>query len=229
MSVPLTKIEMLRRVRIFSALSNEEIAEVAAYARPRSYAAGQVLFLEGDACEGMFLIAEGTVRIFKTSQAGREMLLTMEKAPASVAEIPVFDGGVYPASAAAVTAATVYLIPRREFEALCRRHPDVGLKVLAVVGKRLRTLVATLHQITFGSVRQRLAQSLLDLAEQNGGSPFELPETREQLAVRLGTVREVLSRNLSRFQAQGFIRVEQRRVWIDDSEGLHQEASLEMH
>ncbi len=225
---PLT-IETLRRIRIFSALSDEELREVVANARPRSYAPGQVIFLEGERCEGMFLIAQGAVRIFKTSPSGREMLLTMEKAPASVAEIPVFDGGPYPASAAAVTAATAYLIPRQEFESLCLRQPEVGLKVLAVVGKRLRTLVATLHQITFGSVRQRLAQSLLDLAEQHGGSPFPLVETREQLAVRLGTVREVLSRNLSRFQSQGFIRVERHQVWIDDPEGLREEASLEMH
>ncbi|MCB9383519.1 MAG: Crp/Fnr family transcriptional regulator [Bryobacterales bacterium] len=229
MSASPRTIETLRRVRIFSALSDQEIEEVAAHARPRSYAPGQVIFLEGDACEGMFLISDGKVRVFKTSPSGREMLLTMEQAPASVAEIPVFDGGPYPASAAAVTAATVYLIPRQDFAALCRRNPEVGLKVLAVVGKRLRTLVSSLHQITFGSVRQRLAQSLLDLAEQGGSSPVELPETREQLATRLGTVREVLSRNLSRFQAQGFIRIEQRRIWIDDPEGLREEASLEMH
>lgn len=224
-----SKTEVLRRVRIFSALSYEQLAEIAAQSIRRDYAPGQVLFLDGEECEGMFVVAEGTVRLFKTAPSGREMLLTMEKAPASIAEIPVFDGGVYPASAAAVTSATVYLIPRRDFEALCRSHPDVALKVLAVVGKRLRTLVSTLHQITFGSVRQRLAQSLSDLAEQKGASPFDLPETREQLAVRLGTVREVLSRNLSRFQAQGLIRIENRRIWIDDPEGLRQEASLEMH
>ncbi len=224
-----SKTDVLRRVRIFSALSDEQLAEIAAQSIRRDYAPGQVLFLDGEECEGMFVVAEGTVRLFKTAPSGREMLLTMEKAPASIAEIPVFDGGVYPASAAAVTSATVYLIPRRDFEALCRSHPDVALKVLAVVGKRLRTLVSTLHQITFGSVRQRLAQSLSDLAEQSGTSPFDLPETREQLAVRLGTVREVLSRNLSRFQAQGLIRIDNRRIWIDDPEGLRQEASLEMH
>lgn len=222
-------VETLRQVRIFSALSDAELHDVAAHVHVKSYSAGQLIFLEGEPCEGMFIIAEGAVRIFKTSPSGREMLLAMEKAPASIAEIPVFDGGGYPASAAAVTAVRIFLIPRIDFTSLCRRQPEVGLKVLAVVGKRLRTLVATLHQITFGSVRQRLAQSLLDLAEQHGGSPCPLPETREQLAVRLGTVREVLSRNLSRFQAQGLIRIERRQVWIDDPEGLREEASLEMH
>ncbi len=141
----------------------------------------------------------------------------------------MFDNGTYPASAGAVTDVVVYLIPRDDFEAFCRRNPDVVLKVLAVVGKRLRGLFLTLRQITFGSVRQRLAQALLDLEAQNGGSPFVLPETREQLAVRLGTVREVLSRNLSRFQVQGLLRIEQRQVWIEDPEGLRQEASLELH
>ena len=223
------KVKTLRAVRIFSALSDEELGEVAAHTLRQRYSAGQLLFLEGDACQGMFVVSEGTVRIFKTSPSGREMLLTMEKAPASIAEIPVFDNGTYPASAAAVTDVVVYLIPRRDFEALCRRHPDVALKVLAVVGKRLRGLVLTLRQITFGSVRQRLAQALLDLEAQNGGSPFVLPETREQLAVRLGTVREVLSRNLSRFQVQGLLRIEQRQVWIEDPEGLRQEASFELH
>ncbi|MEZ5364921.1 MAG: cyclic nucleotide-binding domain-containing protein [Bryobacterales bacterium] len=106
--------ETLRRVRIFSALSEEEIREVAAHALPRSYAPGQVIFLEDEPCEGMFVVAEGSVRIFKTAPSGREMLLTMENAPASIAEIPVFDGGPYPASAA-VTAVRAYIIPASDF------------------------------------------------------------------------------------------------------------------
>lgn len=220
---------LLSRIRLFSELSEQEREAVAARAVRKSFSAGECLFLEGEACRGMYLLGEGSVRIFKSSAAGREILLTMETAPCSIAEIPVFDGGEYPASAVAVGQVTAYLISKQDFRALCRQHPDLALKVLAMVGKRLRGLVSMLHQVTFGGVRQRLARTLLDFEQQSGGSPFRLPETHQELALRLGTVREVITRNLRRFQLQGLIRVENREVRIDDAAGLRREAETEMH
>jgi CRP/FNR family transcriptional regulator len=194
----------------------------------KEFEAGQSLFLEGEPCHGLYLLAEGAVKIYKSSASGREMLLAIDQAPASIAEIPVFDDGNFPASAMALGKVAAYFIPSQDFKQMCRENPDILLKLMAIVGRRLRGLVAIVHQVTFGGVRQRVARALLDFEKEAGGSPFPLPATHQELALRLGTVREVVSRNLSRFQAQGLIRVQNREVSILDRQGLETEAETEM-
>jgi CRP/FNR family transcriptional regulator len=104
----------------------------------------------------------------------------------------------------------------------------VPLKVLAVVGKLLRTLVQLIETVTFGSVRQRLARVLLEAAKTDvAGAPTEIPLTHEELASRLGTVREVVSRNLARFQAEGMVKVVKRQIVIADIDALRAEADTE--
>src|SRR5262249_14936610 len=159
-------------------------------------------------------IVQGSVKIFKTSVGGREMMLSLEAAPATVAELPLFDGGPYPASVRTVDPVVALFINKSDFQQVCRQFPDVALKVLAVVGRRLRHLVMIVESITFGSVTQRLARLLLDAEKQAGAVEFEFPMTHQELASRLGTVREVVSRNLARFRAEGLIRIQGRQLAI---------------
>lgn len=222
------KIEAVSQVPFFEGLSQAEIRAVADRAVEKRYPPGSILFHEGDECQGMFIIAQGQVKICKTSPAGREMTILVEKAPATVAELPLFDGGPYPASVVAVDDVVALILEKREFIALCRQYPDVALRMLAVVGRRLRHLVGTLESVTFGSIRQRLARLLLELAGQAGGEEFRIQLTHQELASRLGTVREVVSRNLSRFQMEGLIRIEGRQIRLTNREGLEQEAETEL-
>jgi CRP/FNR family transcriptional regulator len=145
-----------------------------------------------------------------------------------VAEVPLFDGGPFPATVSAVDDVTAYLIAKADFQQVCREHPEVPLKVLAVVGRRLRVLVSVVESVTFGSVRQRLARTLLEFGQQAGQDSFALPVTHQELALRLGTAREVVSRNLSRFQAEGLLRIQRREVLLLDREGLEREAETEL-
>lgn len=87
----------------------------------------------------------GRIRIFKLSPSGREQVLAVEGPGSSFVELPVFDGGVYPASASALEDAEVLFISRKDFQGYCREHPEVGLKVLAVVGSRVRRLVGIIE------------------------------------------------------------------------------------
>jgi CRP/FNR family transcriptional regulator len=193
----------------------------------RRFAPEEVLFWEGEACAGIFLLIEGSVKIFKTSPGGREMMLALETAPSTVAELPLFDGGPYPASVRAVEPVAALFINKSDFQQVCRQFPDVALKLLAVVGHRLRQLVAVVESMTFGSVTQRLARLLLDTARQAGGDRFDLPLTHQELASRLGTVREVVSRNLARFRVEGFVRIQGHQLQILDREGLAREAEAQ--
>jgi CRP/FNR family transcriptional regulator len=225
--MPSQKPGILPGISLFSGLNAGEIESITQLLIERRYAAGDMLFWEGEPCAGMFLIVQGTVKIFKTSPSGRELVIGMETGPSSVAELPLFDGGPYPASVRTVTDVVTYFINKEDFQRVCRAHPDITLKILATVGRRLRHLVATIESITFGSVTRRLARFLLDMSRDAGADAFPLPVTHQELASRLGTVREVVSRNLMRFRATGLIRVEEHQLTILDRAGLEREAEGE--
>jgi CRP-like cAMP-binding protein len=218
------KLSALSQIALFAALSETELQGLAQRAVEKRYAPEDMLFWEGEECAGIFLILQGSVKIFRSSSSGREVMLSIETAPASVAELPLFDGGPYPASVRVIEPAVALFVNKSDFQQFCRQYPEVALKVLAVVGRRLRHLVGLVEAMTFGSVTQRLARLLLDASKDAAGAAFDLPMTHQELASRLGTVREVVSRNLARFRAQGLIRIQDRRVEIVNRPALEQEA-----
>lgn len=211
---------------MFSSLSREEIQTLAARTVRKLFSAGELLFSEGEPCSGLQIIARGKIRIFKTSLNGREQVLALNVPGESVAELPVFDGGPYPASAAAVEDTEIAFISRRDFHAYCVEHPEVALKVLSVVGARLRRLVGIIEELSFTTIRQRLIAMLVKLAQSEGkkterGIEILLPATHQELANQLGTVRELISRNLMRLQAEGLLDVDARQIVIRDLKGLN--------
>jgi CRP/FNR family transcriptional regulator len=220
----------LAKVPIFSCLTDSELHFLAERAVLRHFGPGEAVFSEGEPCAGLYVVERGHVRIFKTSAGGREQVLSIDGAGSSVAEVPVLDGGAYPASGAAVDHATLLFIGKHDFQALCLAHPEVALKVLRVVGARLRHLVEIIQELSFRTVRHRLAAFLVRLAHREGtpsaeGVEFPLPGSNQELAAQLGTVRELVSRNLSRLQAEGLLKLDGRRVVIPDLKSL--EAELE--
>jgi CRP/FNR family transcriptional regulator len=218
------KYASLSQIALFASLSEQEVQALAQRAVVRRFAPDDMLFWEGEPCAGIFLIVQGSVKIFKTSPAGREMMLALETAPSTVAELPLFDGGPYPASVRAVEPVVSLFINKGDFQQVCRQFPDVALKVLAVVGRRLRHLVGVVEAMTFGSVTQRLARLILDASRHAGSDEFDLPLTHQELASRLGTVREVVSRNLARFRGEGLLRIQGHQFRILDRAGLERES-----
>jgi CRP/FNR family transcriptional regulator len=216
---------VLERTALLSSLSQQELQLLAARTVRKHLSEGELLFSEGEPCSGLHIIAQGKVRIFKTSIGGREQVLALNGPGESVAELPVFDGGPYPASAIAVEDSEVAFISRRDFHAYCLEHPEVALKVLLVVGGRLRRLVGIIEELSFTTIRQRLISALLKLAQTEGrkterGIEFQLPATHQELASQLGTVRELISRNLMRLQAEGLLEVDARHIVVKDMKGL---------
>jgi CRP/FNR family transcriptional regulator, cyclic AMP receptor protein len=220
---------VLRKTPLFANLTDTEMGALAGRVSNRRFERGALLFTEGDPCTGLFLVASGKIRIFKLSPTGREQVLAVEGPGSSFAELPVFDGGNYPASASALEDAEVLFISRKDFQNFCLEHPEVALKVLAVVGSRLRRLVGIIEDLSFTTVRHRLISLILRLTHESGaasskeGVRVELTKTHQDLAAELGTVREIVSRNLSRLQAEGFLLVEGRKIIVRDIEGLKRE------
>jgi CRP/FNR family transcriptional regulator, cyclic AMP receptor protein len=218
----------LARAGLFSGLSETELAFLAQRAVSRKFTGGEMVFSEGDHCAGMYVVESGHIRIFKTSTGGREQVLSIDGPGGSVAELPVFDGGNYPASVSAVEDSTLLFISKQDFQALCLAHPQVALKVLRVIGARLRRLVGIIEELSFTTVRHRLAAFLVRLAQREGahtaaGIEITLPASNQELAAQIGTVRELVSRNLSRFQSENLIQMDGRRIVIPDLKALQAE------
>jgi CRP/FNR family transcriptional regulator len=216
---------VLEKTALLSSLSQQELQMLAARTVRKLFHAGELLFSEGEPCSGLHIIARGKIRIFKTSMNGREQVLAVNVPGESVAELPVFDGGPFPASAIALEDTEIAFISRRDFQAYCMEHPEVALKVLSVVGARLRRLVGIIEELSFTTIRERLIALLIKLAQTGGkktdrGIEFFLPATHQELANQLGTVRELISRNLMRLQAEGLVEVDARQIVVRDLKGL---------
>jgi len=215
----------LRQVPFFAGLSDAELRALDRRCVVRHYERDQVVFEEGEPAQGLYIIAAGALRIYKSSPEGREQVLAVERAGSSVAEIPLFDGGPYPASVSAAEDSDLLFLSRADFDSLCREHHEVPIKVLAVVGKRLRQLVAIIEELSFRTVRHRLAGLLLEQAEAAGretpeGIEVTLEATNQEIASRIGTVRELVSRTLGQFESAALIERRGRAILILDDDGL---------
>ena len=210
--------DVLARCPLFTELDGQEIAALAAIATRRRYRDGEDVFLAGEASIGLAIVVLGQVAIYVLSpQSGRELVLTVERPYSSVAELAAFDRGPYPANARARGDTELLVLETERLEAVLGQRPRISRHLLHTVGRRLRRLVAVVEQISFQEVVHRLAAHLLERA--GGGTTFELG-TNADIAAQIGTVPELVSRNLSRLHASGSLVLEGRKVLALDRAAL---------
>ncbi len=224
------KIEVLRRTALFGSLGEAELKALAARAVVKRLRKGDGLFLEGEEARGLYVVVEGAIRAYRESGEGREQVIHVERAGATIAEVPMFDNGAYPSTAAAEEDSVVLFIDRRDVRRLCLEHPRIALAALEILAGRLRRAAALIEALSLREVDQRLARLLLSEAElrgrpKDGRMVFRLVLTNAQIAARIGTVREVVSRALARLEQSGLIEVEGRQVLISDEAALRSYAS----
>lgn len=217
-SVRLSDAEVIARCPLFAQLPDDDVLALAGIAVRRSTAAGETLFLAGEEARGLAVVVRGTVKVYVLSPvSGREVVLTVEHPYNAVAELVAFDDGPYPASAAAVEDGELLWIDREGLQHLLRTRPSLGLHVVRMLGRRLRRLVGLIEQLSFQEVIQRLAAHLVDASAN--GVPFAL-DTNATIAARLGTVPELVSRNLSRLHHSGVVELKGRTVVHIDADAL---------
>jgi len=191
------------------------------HTREQQYPKGTVLFWEKEPPKGLFVVAEGEIKIFKMDDRGREVVLSIVQPGHAVAEMPVLDGGNYPASAQATQDSRLLFIARQAFLDLLQEHPEIALELLRVTAIQMRRLIHLVEQFSLQSVRSRLIHYLLDTARAQG-NPFTLPDSKEAIAAQLGSVREVISRTFSALQQEGLIRIQGRQIYIPSPNALEQ-------
>jgi len=214
-------LSVLRRVDYFRSVPAAELARLARRCRQRGLKRGEHAFEEGDACRWLLVVAEGAVEMRQVSPRGREQVLHAEGAGATLGEAPLFDGQGYIASAVAVVPTRLVFVPKEAVLDLCRRHPAVALAMLEAMAKRVRRFAGLVEDLAFRQVTERLARYIEASAAASGtplapGTVVDLALTQEQLAGRLGTVRELVSRALSQLERAGAITRNRARIAIRD-------------
>lgn len=226
----LDPVETLRRVSFFTVLPTDELMVLAAHCAVRRIRKDEILVAEGEPCEGLFVVQSGAIKLFKVAENGREQVLVIERAGSTVGEFSVFDGGTFPASALAAEDSTLLFLPKREFLELCRRNSEVAFAVIRSLAWRFRYLTSLVEELSLKEVSHRLARFLRERALKLGvrtrrGIEFPLEETNQEIGAEIGTVRDLVSRNLRRFVDRGIIRLERRKVIVLDIAELEAQAS----
>lgn len=215
----------LIKTPIFREFSDEELSEVEGLLRERKYRRGSIIFNENDPADYFYIIKEGRIKISKLSKDGRELIIGIFGENGIFGDVPVFDGGPYPASAAAMTDAIIWSINRNEFEALVKKYPEISLKLIRVLGRRLRQAHNLLRDMALKNVPQRLANLLKKLrkeygSEEGGLVVLELPFSRRDMAEMIGVSRETVTRELAKFVKAEILDVNGKRIIIRDEAKL---------
>jgi CRP-like cAMP-binding protein len=217
-------IEVVRSVPYFAHLDETASRAVAQGAISRQYGVGEILFLEGDPCAGLYIVEKGRVKLYKVSPQGREQVVKWLGPGEFFNEVAVLDGGPNPVSAMAVLESTLRVIGRDTMLDLLTRHPAIAVGVIENLAARARHLLSLVEDLSLRSVSSRVAKLLVSEAAAGDRARREL--TQQQMAAQLGTVREMVSRALHSFEGEGLIRFDRHRIVILDREGLERKAMM---
>jgi len=212
------RIKVLRENEYFDDLPEAMLKEISEHMNLREYQRGDVLFWEGDPCDGLYIIKQGSAKIFRLSLQGRQYIVRILQERDTFAEVPAFDGGMHPVNVEALETCRVWEIDGETLRELVNLYPAFAQKIIRNYSQMLRGMVRMVSEMAFYQVTHRLAR-LIENMPQDKSAPHW---TQEQLAAQLGTVREVVARSLKELERSGAIKMEDRRILIADKEIFQQ-------
>jgi CRP-like cAMP-binding protein len=215
--LPVNKARILGRSPIFSGLSDDELEALANLAIEHRFQAGESIFWEGDTPELFYVITEGNVKVVKHSSQGKEFIIAFFGPGEMFGEVAVFENKPYPASTQAVTGTEVLGIKRADFSAFLASRPQVALRIINVLGERLRDAQSRLSDLAGERVEQRVASVLVMLSSKLGPT---LPFTRQEIADMVGTTTETTIRIMSQLKSRRIISSVRSKVTILDEQKL---------
>jgi CRP-like cAMP-binding protein len=218
-----TETNPLRRIALFADLPAETLSRVATVLIRRAYAPDETIILEGAPCQAAYFLAQGHVRVLRTSPDGREQVLVQLGPGQSFNTVPPFrTQGTNHATVQAAEQVTAYAISKDDLHHLVSESPALALALLRDFADRLDHLTDLVEDLSLRTVRGRLARLLL---EEATADEVARRWTQAEIAARLGTVREMIGRTLSALADAGLIRIDRQRIVLLDREGLEAEAS----
>jgi CRP-like cAMP-binding protein len=217
-------LNTLSHVRPFNGLNEASLERLLLEIRECSFEPGQVICLEGEPCQTVYVIAEGWVRVRQFSAEGREHVLAHLGPGACLNLVPALDAGLVVADADALSPATLYAIPCERLNALMAADPVLARAVAEALASEVRRLSTLARDLALHPVRARLARFLLSQAESRTAHRYW---TQQDIAAIIGTVRDVVGRTLRAFAEEGLVRRERGRLVVADRHALEREANGE--
>jgi CRP/FNR family transcriptional regulator len=217
---PGARLGALKRSIYFAHLAENILAELVSGTTLASYERGEVVFWQNDPCPGLYIVHSGSVKLFKLSPQGRELIVTFFETGATFNEVPVFDLGENPVSVAAMENCQLWVIEAQAVRKAMIAHPEMCQVFLAHLSKQVRRLVGIVEELSFYQVTNRLARLISILPPEQLIGPGGSRLTQDQIAARLGTVREVVARSLRELERSGAIQMQRRQIHIRDKKVL---------
>jgi CRP/FNR family transcriptional regulator len=222
--------ELLKRCPLFAGLKEEDLKRIRAVASLKQIGKREILFGEGEEAKGFYVILSGKVKLYKISPEGKEQILHIVSAPDAFAEAALFLEGRYPAFAEALADSQLLFFPKRNFIQLIEKNPQLSINMIVSLSHFLRRFASLIEELSLKEVSSRVAKYLIDLSlksSKEGKNPREvdLDLSKNQLALKLGTISETLSRTLTKMKAKGMIDVKKNRIVILNQEALRESAS----
>lgn len=210
---------VIKKCPLFSGVTEEDLNRLVAVAKFREVEKGELLFSEGETAKGFFVVADGAIKIFKLSPEGKERILHIVHPGSTFAEAAIFGDGLYPAHAEPLQKSQVLFFAKKEFLLLLHQHAQIAINMIGGLSRFLRQFAVQIEELTFKDVPARLACYLLELAgdEQR---VIHLPISKTQLASRLGTVSETLSRTFRKLSDEALLQVEGKVITLLDRDRL---------
>lgn len=213
----------LVHIRHFGNLPPEALEALAVAATPRHFQAGQVIYLEGEPAEAVYILESGWVKATRLSPQGREQAMMFLRPVEIFGDVAVYAGRPYPATVTALEPVAVWVLPAQTLMNLVASHPALAMAMIRRLSERVLYYAGLVEDISLRSVEARLASTLLREAEERDGQLMVLRRswaTFDEMAIRLGTVRDVLSRALKTMEGEGLLRVEKHAIILLDAQGL---------
>ena len=218
---------LLPQVQYFNTLPIEAQEEIIANATQRHYNSGQVIYLEGEPAEFVYILEHGWVKATRITHEGREQGLLFLHPVEIFGDIAVFTNSTYPGTTTALEEVDAWAVPSQTLLSLVKRHPDLALAIIHKLSERVLYYIGLVEDLSLRSVEARLANTLLRNAEFHNEQLVVQRRawtTLDEMAVRLGTVRDVLSRALKTLEVEGYLKVEKQTIVILDPKGLSERA-----
>jgi len=216
--ISVVELSLLQKLPLFSNLPDADLRRIALLLRVHHFPKHAVLFSEGDAGLGVWVGLRGTIKLVKSDSLGGEQLLKVVAPEQFFAEVVLFDGGGYPATAIAQTDCTTAVLYNADARALLSERPELAWHFLHVLSQRLRTAQERIRILCGSDATVRLAEILLHVAKEQGRDQLVLG--RQDLANMVGVARETVSRVLSVFAAEGYIVTGRNTIALVNKQGL---------
>lgn len=222
--MPLSPLEVLRRVPLFAGLPEDELRAFAGVLREKHVDRGGLVLIQGDRGDALYLVAEGQVKVVLAGEDGREVILSVLGPGSVFGEMALLDDEPRSAHVVAMDRTSLLILRREDFQARLRSSPEVAIGLLRELSRRLRRADDTIGSLVLRDVNGRIAHLLLDLANEEGGTRISRKLTHAIIAQMVGTSRETVSRTLSALSASGVLTMNRREIVLHNPEALRQAA-----